>query len=118
MGFPAQYLCFIRSLHILGVPFHLTADHPANNIFILCIDSPIDTTLEASYSASKMPNVFYVPIFFIVFRETIETSIVVSILLTFLKQQLGSDPDVSTYKRLRKQVNFVSFSFRLLRVAN
>jgi high-affinity iron transporter len=51
-----------------------------------------------------MPNVFGVPIFFIIFRETLETSIVVSVLLAFLKQQLGPDQDRNLYKKLRKQV--------------
>ena len=54
--------------------------------------------------AVTMPNVFAVPIFFIVFRETIETGIVISVLLSFLKQQLGPDHDATVYKKLRKQV--------------
>lgn len=50
-------------------------------------------------------NVFSVPIFLVVFRETLETSIIVSILLAFLKQTLtGANGDVSLYKKLRKQV--------------
>ncbi|EFE30933.1 uncharacterized protein ARB_02126 [Trichophyton benhamiae CBS 112371] len=52
-----------------------------------------------------MVNVFYVPVFFIVFRETLETSIIVSILLSFLKNQLGPQYDVQVYKKLRKQVS-------------
>jgi high-affinity iron transporter len=52
-----------------------------------------------------MYNVFAVPIFFIVFRETIETGIVISVLLSFLKQQLGPEQDAAIYKRLRKQVH-------------
>jgi high-affinity iron transporter len=51
-----------------------------------------------------MPNAFAVPIFFIVFRETIETGIVISVLLSFLKQQLGPGHDAQVYKKLRKQV--------------
>ncbi|KAF3481106.1 plasma membrane iron permease [Arthroderma uncinatum] len=47
-----------------------------------------------------MVNVFYVP----VFRETLETSIVVSILLAFLKNQLGPQEDAQVYRKLRKQV--------------
>ncbi|EFR04146.1 plasma membrane iron permease [Nannizzia gypsea CBS 118893] len=43
-------------------------------------------------------------VFFIVFRETLETSIVVSILLSFLKNQLGPQHDAQVYKKLRKQV--------------
>ena len=51
-----------------------------------------------------MVQVFAVPIFFIVFRETLETSIVVSVLLAFIKQQLGPDQDKLLYKKLRNQV--------------
>ncbi|KAK5080736.1 high-affinity iron permease [Lithohypha guttulata] len=51
-----------------------------------------------------MVNVFAVPVFFILFRETVETVIIVSVLLSFLKQQLGPDQDPTVYKRLRKQV--------------
>jgi len=51
-----------------------------------------------------MVNVFAVPIFFIVFRETLETVIVVSVLLSFLKQQLGPERDPVVYRKLRKQV--------------
>ncbi len=50
-------------------------------------------------------SVFAVPVFFVVFRETIETVIVVSVLLAFLKQTLdGPQRDVPTYKKLVKQV--------------
>lgn len=51
-----------------------------------------------------MVNVFAVPVFFIVFRETLETTIIVSVLLAFLKQQLGPDRDKTVYKKLRNQV--------------
>jgi len=51
-----------------------------------------------------MADVFAVPVFFIVFRETLETSLVVSILLAFLKQQIGPGQDSKTYKKLRNQV--------------
>lgn len=51
-----------------------------------------------------MVNVFAVPVFFILFRETVETVIIVSVLLSFLKQQLGPDQDPTVYKRLRGQV--------------
>lgn len=51
-----------------------------------------------------MPNVFAPQVFFIVFRETLETSIVVSVLLSFVKQQLGNDQDKSVYRKLRNQV--------------
>ncbi|KAI1845414.1 hypothetical protein JX265_005275 [Neoarthrinium moseri] len=52
-----------------------------------------------------MPDVFSVPVFLIVFRETLETVIIVSVLLAFLKQTLdGPDRDVQVYKKLVKQV--------------
>ncbi|KAB2577605.1 High-affinity iron ion transporter [Lasiodiplodia theobromae] len=51
-----------------------------------------------------MVNVFAVPVFFICMRECLETSIIVSVLLSFLKQTLGSEHDPQTYKRLVKQV--------------
>lgn len=52
-----------------------------------------------------MPDVFAVPVFLIVFRETLETVIIVSILLAFLKQTLdGPDRDVVVYKKLVRQV--------------
>ncbi|OGM43582.1 plasma membrane iron permease [Aspergillus bombycis] len=49
-------------------------------------------------------DVFAVPIFFICFRECVETSIIVSVLLAFIKQTLGSDTDAVTRKKLIKQV--------------
>lgn len=54
-----------------------------------------------------MVNVFAVPVFFIVFRESIETVIIVSVLLSFLKQQLGPEQDPVVYKKLRKQVSII-----------
>ena len=50
-------------------------------------------------------NVFSVPVFLIVFRETLETVIIVSVLLAFLKQTLdGPSNDPKTYKILVRQV--------------
>ncbi|PNY23290.1 Plasma membrane iron permease [Tolypocladium capitatum] len=50
-------------------------------------------------------NVFAVQVFFIVFRECLEAIIIISVLLSFLKQCLGGpDQDKSIYKRLVKQV--------------
>ncbi|KAI1076348.1 iron permease-like protein [Whalleya microplaca] len=50
-------------------------------------------------------NVFAVPVFLVVFRETLETVIIVSVLLAFLKQTLdGPNRDVKVYKTLVKQV--------------
>ncbi|MCJ1314548.1 hypothetical protein MMC25_008230 [Agyrium rufum] len=51
-----------------------------------------------------MVAVFAVPVFFICFRETLETSIIVSVLLAFLKQTLGPDRDAAVYKKLVRQV--------------
>ncbi|OQE31868.1 hypothetical protein PENSTE_c001G02842 [Penicillium steckii] len=48
--------------------------------------------------------VFAVTVFFICFRECLETTVVVSVLLAFLKQSLGGGQDQATYKRLVKQV--------------
>lgn len=50
-------------------------------------------------------NVFAVPVFLVVFRETLETAIIVSILLAFIKQTLdGPEGDKAIYKTLRRQV--------------
>ncbi|KAI0544229.1 iron permease FTR1/Fip1/EfeU [Xylaria curta] len=50
-------------------------------------------------------DVFSVPVFLVVFRETLETVIIVSVLLAFLKQTLdGPHRDVAVYKALVKQV--------------
>jgi high-affinity iron transporter len=51
-----------------------------------------------------MVNIFAVPIFFICFRECLETSIIVSVLLSFLKQTIGPEHDPATYKKLYRQV--------------
>jgi high-affinity Fe2+/Pb2+ permease len=51
-------------------------------------------------------DVFSVPVFLVVFRETLETVIIVSVLLAFLKQTLdGPNADRNVYKKLRAQVN-------------
>jgi high-affinity iron transporter len=56
-------------------------------------------------SNARMTNVFGVPVFFIVFRECLEAVIIVSVLLSFLKQSLGQpDQDSIIYKRLVRQV--------------
>lgn len=48
---------------------------------------------------------FSVPIFVVVFRETLETAIIVSVLLAFLKQTLSeSEPEQKLYRALRQQV--------------
>lgn len=51
-------------------------------------------------------NVFAVPVFLVVFRETLETVIIVSVLLAFLKQTLdGPSNDPKIYKTLVRQVS-------------
>ena len=68
--------------------------------------------------ASKRPGLdiadllFLGLVFFICFRETLETTIIVSVLLAFLKQTLGHDSDPVTYKKLRRQVSL--FTIQLL----
>lgn len=58
-------------------------------------------------------NVFAVPVFFVVFRETLETAVIVSVLLAFLKQTLdGPNRDAAVYKKLVKQVFTPSLSFQ------
>ncbi|KAI7900828.1 iron permease FTR1 family-domain-containing protein [Cokeromyces recurvatus] len=47
-------------------------------------------------------DLFNVPIFFIVFRETFEAAIIVSVLLSFVKKVF--DPNTLLYKRLRNQI--------------
>jgi high-affinity iron transporter len=50
-------------------------------------------------------EVFSVPVFLVVFRETIEAAVVISVLLAFLKQTLeGPNRDVIAYKSLVRQV--------------
>ncbi|KAL6891574.1 iron permease FTR1/Fip1/EfeU [Trichoderma longibrachiatum] len=50
-------------------------------------------------------DVFSVPVFLVVFRETLETVIIVSVLLAFLKQTLdGPNADRKVYKKLRAQI--------------
>ncbi|KAI0113547.1 iron permease FTR1/Fip1/EfeU [Nemania sp. FL0031] len=52
-----------------------------------------------------MKDVFSVPVFLVVFRETLETVIIVSVLLAFLKQTLdGPHRDPVVYKALVRQV--------------
>lgn len=58
-------------------------------------------------------SVFSVPVFFVIFRETVEVGIIVSVLLAFLKQTLdGPSRDVAVYKKLRRQVRTIPFLIR------
>ncbi|KAJ1727133.1 high-affinity iron permease, partial [Coemansia biformis] len=49
-----------------------------------------------------MANVFDVPIFFILFRETLEAAMIISVMLSFCKQIFAADPD--SYRKARKQI--------------
>lgn len=52
-------------------------------------------------------DLFSVPVFLIILRETLETAIIVSVLLAFLKQTLdGPNQDAKVYNSLRRQVKF------------
>lgn len=51
-----------------------------------------------------MPTYLSLTVFFICFRESVECSIIVSVLLSFLKQTLGPEQDPIVYKKLRAQV--------------
>lgn len=55
-----------------------------------------------------MLDLFSVPVFVVVFRETLETAIIVSVLLAFLKQTLDGSQHDAVYKTLRTQVSFLS----------
>lgn len=56
--------------------------------------------------STMAPNVFAVPVFFIVFRETLEASIIISVLLAFIKQTLdGPAGSKAVYKKLVRQVS-------------
>jgi Iron permease FTR1 family len=63
------------------------------------------SSVSSCVTYPKMVNVFAVPVFFIVLRETTETSIIVSVLLAFLKQQIGPHHDKALYRKLQKQVS-------------
>lgn len=54
-------------------------------------------------------DMFSFPVFFICLRESLETSIIVSILLAFLKQTLAPEQDAATYKKLVRQVSLHLF---------
>lgn len=55
-----------------------------------------------------MLDLFSVPVFVVVFRETLETAIIVSVLLAFLKQTLDGSQHDAVYKTLRTQVSLSS----------
>lgn len=60
-------------------------------------------------------SVFSVPVFFVVFRESLETVVIVSVLLAFIKQSLGnSDKDATLRKKLFQQVRIYNRYFHLI----
>jgi high-affinity iron transporter len=69
-----------------------------------CCDRAITLSPKPA-STDTMVKVFAPQVFFIVFRECLEAVIIVSVLLSFLKQCLGQpDQDQNVYKQLRRQV--------------
>ncbi len=63
----------------------------------------ITTSLSNPILFKKMTAVFNVQVFFVVFREALEAVIVISVLLSFIKQSLGKN-DPALKKLLYKQV--------------
>jgi high-affinity iron transporter len=53
-----------------------------------------------------MGSLFSVPIYFVIFRETTEAAVIVSVLLSFLSQVITSDEHMR--KRLARQVKKTS----------
>ncbi|KAF3033697.1 hypothetical protein E8E12_004463 [Didymella heteroderae] len=51
-----------------------------------------------------MVQIFAAQVFFICLRESLETSIIVSVLLSFLKQTLTSEQEAPIYRKLVRQV--------------
>lgn len=74
------------------------------NVFAVPGTSALTSLESHRFSAKCMLDV----VFFICLRETLETSIIVSVLLAFLKQTLGPDRDPAIYKRLVRQVSSYS----------
>lgn len=67
-----------------------------------------ESVFAVSGTSSELKSqlvVLTVTVFFIVFRECLETAIIVSVLLAFLKQTLGTETDRTTYRSLLRQVN-------------
>ncbi|KAL1917391.1 uncharacterized protein VTP21DRAFT_5047 [Calcarisporiella thermophila] len=71
--------------------------------------------LTPSHPPLAMPDLFSVPIFFVLFRETTEAAIIVSVLLTFLRQMFVDNPEL--LKRYRRQVWIGTLAGLLISVA-
>jgi high-affinity Fe2+/Pb2+ permease len=53
-------------------------------------------------------------VFFVVLRESLEAGIIVSVLLAFIKKTLGGpEDDPKVYKKLVRQVRFLSLAHQL-----
>lgn len=82
--------------------------YPANQL-------TLHQSLVCSCEHKMTVAVFSVPVFFVIFRETVEVAIIISVLLAFLKQTLdGPNRDVAVYKKLRKQVRPLSLAARTM----
>lgn len=66
---------------------------------------PAQLSSELLISPNMTVNVFSVAIFFICLRESLETSVIVSVLLAFLHQSLSGEEDRLTRKQLNKQAS-------------
>jgi len=61
----------------------------------------------------QLPLTTSLIVFFVCFRECLETTIIVSVLLSFLKQSIGPDKDPILHKKVQRQVcPHVRASFR------
>lgn len=80
------------------LPFHFSI---SNNNKVPLFTSFIRISLEAM----GFGDYFSIPIFFIIFRETTEAAIIVSVLLSFLSQVLTDDSPMR--KRLARQVKLI-----------
>jgi hypothetical protein len=70
------------------------------------LPSPLPLSPLLPHPTTMTVQVFSVPVFFVVFRETLETVIIVSVLLAFLKQTLdGPNADKKVYRKLVRQVD-------------
>lgn len=80
------------------------------NTFIVLLSLPRVKTFSRSLPAScaylTMGNVFSIPTFFVLFRETIEAALIISVLLSFCHQMFADDQIM--LKRLTKQVRYRS----------
>ena len=89
ISLPSHFSLSVESPHYKP---HISRNSPSS--------SPRDPIKNIPLST---PGSLQTTVFFVVFRETIEAGIIVSVLLAFLKQTLSTE-DETTYKRLTRQV--------------